>query len=128
MTVRTVLKEHGSALYVAFALGACVGGAADAVPSTGCEEDGAQRLDPDGVAESQLMRNQCSADSDCTAPGAPCRLCGDGTSACPSVCCDVCACVPDTATPLCEARPHLDTDHRAVRPPPTTTIATTTGS
>lgn len=92
MTVRTVLKEYGSALYVAFALGACAGGAADNLLPTGSEES-TQGLDEPEAAESELVRSQCKADSECPAPGAPCRLCSDGSSACPSAQCIAHRCV-----------------------------------
>lgn len=56
MTVRTILKEYASALYVAFALGACAGGATEPVSLTGSEE-GAQSPDDHTEAESGLVRS-----------------------------------------------------------------------
>ena len=43
--------------------------------------------------DQELSARQCRRDSDCPQPGAPCRLCSDGSVACPSVRCEQKRCV-----------------------------------
>ncbi len=41
-----------------------------------------------GICES-VAPSQCAGDGDCSAPGAPCTLCPDGSAACPLTFCDL---------------------------------------
>jgi hypothetical protein len=59
-----------------------------------CAADG---IEPEGAPvdeqNEELKARMCRSEADCPAPGAPCQLCADGSSACPEVSCERHRCV-----------------------------------
>jgi hypothetical protein len=66
----------------------CVGGPPPcAAPPDGCNYEGGGCVGGKWTCGTLVCDAQCKADSDCPQPGAPCQVCSDGSTSCPSAQC-----------------------------------------